>query len=197
MMIWMMQGGWFWLPCFFVHSKNITQNPLRKIRNIWKKMYFCRIMIQTTLCYLERGNQYLMLHRTKKQNDINHDKWLGVGGKFEQGESPEDCMLREVWEETGFTVTKWRYCGIVTFVHNVYEDEHMHLFVCTEWTGTQIVCNEGDLEWIDKSHLLELPAWEGDKIFLKLIAEPRPFFSLKLTYEYDTLKEAILDGKPL
>ena len=100
------------------------------------------VMKQTTLCYLERGSQYLMLHRTKKENDLNHDKWLGVGGKFEEGESPEDCMLREVWEETGFTVTKWRYCGIVTFVHNIYDDEHMHIFVCTDWTGDQIECTE-------------------------------------------------------
>jgi 8-oxo-dGTP diphosphatase len=103
--------------------------------------------------------------------------------------------LREVWEETGFTVTKWRYCGIVTFVHNIYDDEHMHIFVCTDWTGDQIVCNEGDLEWIEKQRLLELTMWEGDKIFLRLMDEHRPFFSLKLTYEYDTLKEAILDGK--
>ena len=154
-------------------------------------------MKQTTLCYLERGSQYLMLHRTKKKNDLNHDKWLGVGGKFEEGESPEDCMLREVWEETGFTVTKWRYCGIVTFVHNIYDDEHMHIFVCNDWTGNQIECNEGDLEWIEKQRLLELTMWEGDKIFLRLIDEHRPFFSLKLTYEYDTLKAAVLDGKPL
>jgi len=154
-------------------------------------------MKQTTLCYLERGSQYLMLHRTKKKNDLNHDKWLGVGGKFEEGESPEDCMLREVWEETGFTVTKWRYCGIVTFVHNIYDDEHMHIFVCIDWTGKQIECNEGDLEWIEKQRLLELTMWEGDKIFLRLIDENRPFFSLKLTYEYDTLKSAVLDGKPL
>ena len=154
-------------------------------------------MKQTTLCYLERGSQYLMLHRTKKENDLNHDKWLGVGGKFEEGESPEDCMLREVWEETGFTVTKWRYCGIVTFVHNIYDDEHMHIFVCTDWTGDQIVCNEGDLEWIEKQRLLELTMWEGDKIFLRLIDENRPFFSLKLTYEYDTLKNAVLDGKTI
>jgi 8-oxo-dGTP diphosphatase len=138
-----------------------------------------------------------MLHRTKKKNDLNHDKWLGVGGKFEEGESPEDCMLREVWEETGFTVTKWRYCGIVTFVHNIYDDEHMHIFVGTDWTGDQIECNEGDLEWIEKQRLLDLTMWEGDKIFLRLIDEHRSFFSLKLTYEYDTLKEAVLDGKPL
>ncbi len=152
------------------------------------------IVKSTTLCYLERGSQYLMLHRTKKENDLNHDKWLGVGGKFEEGESPEDCMLREVWEETGFTVTKWRYCGIVTFVSNLWEAEHMHLFVCNEWTGEQIVCNEGDLEWIEKKRLLELTMWEGDKIFLKLIDEKAPFFSLKLTYKGDDLQEAVLNG---
>ncbi len=152
------------------------------------------IVKSTTLCYLERGSQYLMLHRTKKENDLNHDKWLGVGGKFEEGESPEDCMLREVWEETGFTVTKWRYCGIVTFVSDLWEAEHMHLFVCNDWTGEQIVCNEGDLEWIEKKRLLELTMWEGDKIFLQLIDEKAPFFSLKLTYKGDDLQEAVLNG---
>ena len=154
-------------------------------------------MKSTTLCYLERGNQYLMLHRTKKENDLNHDKWLGVGGKFEEGESPEDCMLREVLEETGYTVTQWRYCGIVTFISDVWEAEHMHLFVCTEWTGNEIECNEGDLEWIDKKRLLELTLWEGDKIFLKLIDEHTPFFSLKLTYQGDNLQQAVLNGKEI
>ncbi len=154
-------------------------------------------MKETTLCYLERGSQYLMLHRTKKENDLNHDKWLGVGGHFEEGESPEDCMLREVWEETGYTVTKWRYCGIVTFISDRYEAEHMHLFVCTDWNGKEIVCNEGDLEWIEKKRLLELTMWEGDKIFLKLIDEHVPFFSLKLTYVGDELTEAVLDGKTI
>ena len=154
-------------------------------------------MKQTTLCYLERGDQYLMLHRTKKKNDLNHDKWLGVGGHFEEGESPEDCMLREVKEETGFTVTQWRYCGIVTFLSDRWEGEHMHLFVCTEWNGDEIVCNEGDLQWIQKKHLLELPMWEGDKLFLQLIHDKAPFFSLKLTYQGDTLQEAVLNGKTL
>ena len=137
-----------------------------------------------------------MLHRTKKENDLNHDKWLGVGGKFEEGESPADCMLREVREETVFTVTQWRYCGIVTFISDIWEAEHMHLFVCTDWTGDEIVCNEGDLEWIEKKHLLELTMWEGDKIFLKLLEEHAPFFSLKLTYQGDTLQSAILNGHP-
>ena len=161
------------------------------------RLYKHNNMKQTTLCYLERGSQYLMLHRTKKKNDLNHDKWLGVGGKFEEGESPEDCMLREVWEETGYTVTKWRYCGIVTFISDRYEAEHMHLFVCTDWNGKEIVCNEGDLEWIEKKRLLELTMWEGDKIFLKLIDEHVPFFSLKLTYVGDELTEAVLDGKTI
>ncbi len=151
-------------------------------------------MIQTTLCYLERGDQYLMLHRTKKHNDLNHDKWLGVGGKFEADESPEDCMLREVREETGFTVTQWRYCGIVTFISDRWPSEHMHLFVCTDWTGEQITCDEGDLQWIDKKRLLDLTLWEGDKIFLKLLDERVPFFSLKLTYKGDDLQEAVLNG---
>ena len=154
-------------------------------------------MKQTTLCYLERGSQYLMLHRTKKHNDLNHDKWLGVGGHFEDGESPEDCMLREVREETGYTVTQWRYCGIVTFISDRWESEHMHLFVCTDWTGDEIVCNEGDLEWIEKKRLLELTMWEGDKIFLQLLEDRVPFFSLKLTYKGDDLQEAVLNGKLL
>ena len=154
-------------------------------------------MKQTTQCYLERGSKYLMLHRTKKQNDENHDKWIGVGGKFEEGESPEDCMMREIREETGYTVTQWRYCGIVTFVSDVWPAEQMHIFVCTEWTGEQIECNEGDLEWIEKQRLLELTMWEGDKIFLRLIDAKVPFFSLKLTYKGDELQSAVLDGKPI
>lgn len=154
-------------------------------------------MKQTTQCYLERDGQYLMLHRTKKENDENKDKWIGVGGKFEEGESPEDCMMREVREETGFSVSQWRYCGIVTFVSDVWPAEQMHIFVCTEWNGEEIVCDEGDLEWIEKQRLLDLTMWEGDKVFLRLIDENRPFFSLKLCYEGETLKKAILNGKSL
>lgn len=154
-------------------------------------------MKQTTLCYLEQGNKYLMLHRTKKENDLNHDKWIGVGGKFEEGECPEECMLREVREETGLMVTKWRYCGIVTFVHNIWPAEQMHIFVCTEWNGQQTACDEGDLEWIEKQRLLELTMWEGDKIFLQLIDSPQPFFSLKLEYDDDNLKKALFNGKKM
>lgn len=154
-------------------------------------------MINTSLCYIERGEQYLMLHRVKKQNDQNHDKWIGIGGKFEPGESPEDCVLREVREETGLTLTRWRYCGIVTFVLADWT-EYMHLFCADGFEGTPRECDEGVLEWIDKSALRALPMWEGDKIFLDLMQAHRPFFSLKLVYdEADVLRAAVLDGKPL
>lgn len=152
-------------------------------------------MRETTLCYLEKDGQYLMLHRTKKAHDINHDKWIGVGGKFEDGETPEQCMLREVWEETGFTVTKWKYRGVVTFYLNESYGETMHLFSCLEWTGEQKVCDEGDLEWIDKQKLTKLPMWEGDKIFLKLVNNlEEPFFNLKLVYQGEKLQSAEKDG---
>ena len=154
-------------------------------------------MKQTTLCYLERGDEYLMLHRTKKQNDENHDKWIGVGGKFEAGESPEDCMHREIFEETGLTVTDYRYRGIVTFVSDIYETEYMHLFTVTDWTGEARECDEGELAWIKKQKLFDLTLWQGDRIFLKLLQEDVPFFSLKLTYRGDELIEAVLDGKVL
>lgn len=154
-------------------------------------------MINTSLCYIERGEQYLMLHRVKKQNDQNHDKWIGIGGKFEPGESPEDCVLREVREETGLTLTHWRYCGIVTFVLADWT-EYMHLFCADGFEGTLRECDEGVLELIDKSALRALPMWEGDKIFLDLMQAHRPFFSLKLVYdEADVLRAAVLDGKPL
>ena len=152
-------------------------------------------MKMTTLCYLERKDAYLMLHRTKKENDENHDKWIGVGGKFEARESPEDCMRREIFEETGLTVTDYRYRGIVTFVSDIYETEYMHLFTVTNWTGEARECDEGELAWIKKQKLFDLTMWEGDRIFLKLLQEDAPFFSLKLTYRGDKLTEAILNGK--
>ena len=154
-------------------------------------------MKQTTLCYLERGDEYLMLHRTKKKNDENHDKWIGVGGKFEAGESPEDCMHREIFEETGLTVTDYRYRGIVTFVSDIYETEYMHLFTVTDWTGEARECDEGELAWIKKQKLFDLTMWQGDRIFLKLLQEDVPFFSLKLTYQGDELIEAVLNGKKI
>ncbi len=136
-----------------------------------------------------------MLHRVKKKNDINHDKWIGVGGKFEDQESPEECMLREAFEETGLTLTDYQYRGIVTFVSDEYETEYMHLFTASAWSGEMTECNEGILEWVPKNQVPELPIWEGDKIFFRLIAEERPFFSLKLSYSGDILVDAVLDGK--
>lgn len=152
-------------------------------------------MKQTTLCYLERDGQYLMLHRVKKQHDENRDKWIGVGGKFEDGESPEDCALREVYEETGLTLTRWRYCGLVTFVSDCWPTEYMHLFHATGFTGTPKPCDEGELAWIDKHRLASLQQWEGDRIFLKLMDENVPFFSLKLVYRGETLQQAVLNGE--
>ena len=152
----------------------------------------------TTLCYLEQGDAWLMLHRTKKAHDCNHDKWIGVGGKFEQGESPEECLLREVREETGVTLTRWRYRGIITFVLDGTA-EYMHLFTADRWTGCPALGDgaEGVLEWVPRARVPELPIWEGDRIFFRLMAEERPFFSLKLCYQGDRLCAAALDGRPL
>ena len=155
-------------------------------------------MLQSTLCYLENErHEYLMLHRVKKENDANRDKWIGIGGKFEDGESPEECVLRETREETGLTLTDYRYRGLVTFVSDRWETEYMHLFHSEDFSGTLRECDEGNLEWIEKEKLLSLPIWEGDKIFLRLMDEKPPFFSLKLRYEGEKLCEAILDGKPI
>lgn len=152
--------------------------------------------LNTTLIYVERGDEYLMLHRTKKRHDMNRDKWIGVGGKFEPCESPEECMLREAKEETGLTLTRWRYRGIVTFILDG-GTEYMHLFTADQWTGELRECDEGELEWIKKREALSLPIWEGDKIFLRLLDSDAPFFSLKLQYEGDTLVLAQLNGKRL
>ncbi len=155
-------------------------------------------MINTTLCYIQRGDEYLMLHRIKKRNDLNHDKWIGIGGKFEDKDSPEDCLLREVREETGLTLTHYRYRGLVTFVSDQWPTEYMHLFTADGFAGSLKECDEGVLEWIPKARLLQLPHWEGDAIFLRLIdREEQPFFSLKLCYQGDKLAEAVLDGRPL
>ena len=154
-------------------------------------------MLLTTLCYMEKGNQYLMLHRVKKEHDINKDKWIGVGGKFEDKESPEDCLLREVREETGLTLTSWKFRGIITFVTDRYETEFMHLYTADGWEGEMIECNEGNLEWLEKKEVFNLKVWEGDKIFFELLAQNRPFFSLKLYYRGDELAGAWLDGKRL
>lgn len=155
-------------------------------------------MRQTTLCYIERNGQYLMLHRTKKEHDASQGKWIGVGGKCEKDESPDECMLREVFEETGLNITSWHYRGIVTFISDIWPCEYMHLFTADKWHGELTDCNEGELQWIDKACIFDLPLWEGDRIFLRLIMDnAQPFFSLKLTYEGDDLKSARLDGKEI
>ncbi len=155
-------------------------------------------MINTTLCHLEKDGKYLMLHRIKKENDLNKDKWVGIGGKFEDKESPEQCNAREVLEETGLTVHSAKYRGIVTFVSDKWETEYMHIFTSNDFSGEITECNEGKLEWIDKNELLNLNIWEGDKIFLKLISSPfTPFFSLRLEYIGDKLISAILDNKTI
>lgn len=154
-------------------------------------------MKNTTLCYIEQDNAYLLLHRVKKQNDENHDKWIGIGGKFEENESPEDCLLREVGEETGLRLTRWRYCGLVTFVSDRWEGEYMHLFHADGFEGTLRECDEGELQWVKKSDFSALEQWEGDRIFLRLMESGAPFFSLKLRYEGDRLAEAVLNGKAL
>ena len=185
-------------------------------------------IFSTTLCYLERDDAYLMLHRIKKQDDYNHDKWIGVGGKFERFESPEDCLLREVKEETGLTLKRFRARGLLTFIWGNMT-EFIHLYTADEWTGEMVqgdacregvlewvpkdkaaelpiwegemvrgsACREGVLEWVPKEKVTGLPIWEGDKIFFRLLNEDRPYFSLKLVYEGDTLKQAVLDGKQI
>lgn len=151
----------------------------------------------TTLCYIEKDESYLMLHRVKKEKDINKDKWIGVGGHFEEGESLEECLLREVREETGLTLTSWRLRGIITFSTDTYETEYMFLYTADAYTGELTECNEGTLEWVEKKAVYELPIWEGDKIFFRLLEEQADFFSLKLRYEGDRLAEAVIDGRVL
>ena len=151
----------------------------------------------TTLCYIEKDDKYLMLHRVKKENDCNKDKWIGVGGKFEDGESPEECLLREVYEETGLTLTNYRFRGIVTFVSDEWEGEYMHLFTASEYEGelsenVMRDCDEGELVWVQKHEIENLNLWEGDKIFLRLLQERDKFFSLKLRYEGEKLVESLL-----
>lgn len=154
-------------------------------------------MRNTTLCHIEKDGCYLMLHRIKKENDLNRDKWIGIGGKFEDKESPEECNLREVYEETGLTLKDAEYRGIVTFVSDKWETEYMHIFYSDSFSGKIKDCDEGVLEWVKKERLFSLPIWEGDKIFLRLLEENAPFFSLKLEYKGDTLLKAVLNGKIL
>lgn len=151
----------------------------------------------TTLCYLEQDGKYLMLHRVRKKQDVNKDKWIGIGGKFEFGESPEDCLLREALEETGYRLTGYRLRGIVTFLFNEEEAEYMFLYTADGFLGEPVPCNEGTLEWVSKEEIDRLNLWEGDRIFFELLKEEAPFFSLKLHYMGDRLCEAVLDGAPM
>ena len=159
-------------------------------------------LVNTTLCYIEKNRCYLMLHRTKKQNDYNHDKWIGIGGKFENMEDPRDCAVREVFEETGLTLdpADLIYHGIVTFVDVSSEPaytEFMHIFRTQRFSGElKPACDEGELEWVPVEKLKELPHWQGDEIFLDFIAQGRPFFDLKLVYKNNKLVQTFLGGKP-
>ena len=145
-------------------------------------------MINTTLCYIEKDGAYLMIHRIKKQNDMNKDKWIGIGGKFENGESPFDCARREIKEETGLNISNLNYRGIVTFVSDLYGTEYMHLFTSSEYEGeVNYDCDEGTLEWVKKEKINNLPIWEGDKIFLRLLDTEQKFFTLKLEYKGERL----------
>ena len=154
--------------------------------------------ILTTLCYIEKDNKYLMLHRVKKENDLNHGKWIGVGGHFEEKESPDDCLVREVKEETGYDLISYKARGIITFIYGSDIVEYMHLYTADGFTGNLIDCNEGVLKWVDKDKVLDLELWDGDRIFLKLLNEDKPYFSLKLIYNTDDdLISAVLNGEEL
>ena len=144
-------------------------------------------MFLTTICYIEKDGKYLMLHRTKKKNDMNKDKWLGIGGKFENNESPEECVIREVKEETGLTLKSYRLRGIVTYINQIYETKYMYIFTSNEFEGEIIECNEGELKWIHKEEIMKLNLWEGDKVFLKKLANDSDFFTIKFEYNGDKL----------
>ena len=152
-------------------------------------------MYHSTLCYITRGDEVLMLHRVKKKNDINKDKWIGIGGKFEKDESPDECLLREAKEETGLTLNSWQCRGVVTFLNTQCEGEYMYLFTADSYEGRLKECDEGDLQWVSREFLYSLPMWEGDKIFLDLLWENAPFFLLTLRYDGDRLTEAVLNGQ--
>ena len=154
-------------------------------------------MKNTTLCYLERDGCYLMLHRTKKEQDENAGKWVGVGGKFEPGESPDACLVREVREETGFALQSWQFHGVVSFLSDVYETEQMFLFTSEDFSGTLHECDEGELAWVEKKKVAGLPLWEGDRVFLRLLEQGAPPFLLTLRYEGEHLVQAVCNGKEL
>jgi len=155
-------------------------------------------MYQTTLCYILQEDKVLMLHRVRKKNDVNKDKWIGIGGKFEGNETPDECLLREAKEETGLTLKRWKCRGIITFLPGEpFEGEYMYLFTADEFEGELKTCDEGDLQWVSRDFLDQLPKWEGDQIFLDLLWQDAPFFLLKLCYDGDRLTEAVLNGEKI
>ena len=154
-------------------------------------------MHNSTLCYVIRGDQVLMLHRVKKKNDVNKDKWIGIGGKFEAEESPDECLLRECREETGLRLTSWQCRGVVTFLQEGGEGEYMYLFTAEEFEGNLHDCPEGDLQWVRREFLYRLPMWEGDRIFLDLLWRNAPFFLLTLRYRGEVLTQAVLNGEEI
>ena len=155
------------------------------------------MMQNTSLCYITRGDEVLMLHRVKKKNDINKDKWIGIGGKFEDGESPDECLLREALEETGLKLTSWRCRGVVTFLSEGEDGEYMYLFTADGFQGELKECDEGDLQWVSRDFLGQLPKWEGDQVFLDLLWQDAPFFLLTLRYDHGKLTEAVLNGRKI
>ena len=154
-------------------------------------------MHNSTLCYVIQGDQVLMLHRVKKKNDVNKDKWIGIGGKFEAEESPDECLLRECREETGLRLTSWQCRGVVTFLQEGGEGEYMYLFTAEEFEGNLHDCPEGDLQWVSREFLYRLPMWEGDRIFLDLLWRNAPFFLLTLRYRGEVLTQAVLNGEEI
>ena len=156
-----------------------------------------RSLRETTLCYPEMNGRYLMLHRNRKPQDPNAGKWIGIGGGIEPNETPDDCLRREFFEETGLTLTVYRYRGLVRFRSDVWPDEDMHLYSASGWSGEMGICDEGDLEWVAKERLRELPLWEGDRIFLELLERDAPVFVLTLHYAGERLTAAELDGRAL
>lgn len=154
-------------------------------------------MRATTLCYIQRDDQYLMLHRIRKHKDPNQNKWIGVGGGIEDGETPDQCLLREVKEETGFTLTSWKKRGVIDFISDTWEDEIMHLYTADGFTGEIIDCDEGVLQWVKIADVLTLPLWEGDRVFLKLLQQDAPYFHLRLQYHGEALAGAVLNGEEI
>lgn len=149
----------------------------------------------TTLGYIETRESYLMLHRVKKEQDVNEGKWIGIGGKFEYGESPEECMIREAKEETGLAVTSMKFRGILTFICDKQDPEYICLYTIDGFSGQLKECDEGELLWVPKDEIFGLNLWEGDRIFFDLLQKDVPFFSMKLCYEGDQLLEAVLNGE--